>query len=225
MSSVAVLIPWRDAGCEHRSRALAYVLGRLAEHPWPVVIGRHDDGPWCKALAVADALSQTSADTLIVHDADVWTEGLAPAVKAVQGGESVWAVPHKLVKRLGAEATTNLLVGREPRDLEQAAYTGIAGGGITALRRDVYEDCPLDPRFEGWGQEDHSWGWALRTLHRREWRGTADLLHCWHPPQARMTRRVGRPEGRVLERRYVAARRDPGVMRRLVEEARCPSTC
>ncbi len=223
--SVAILIPWRDVGCEYRARALTYVLSRLAEHAWPVVIGRHDDGEWCKALAVADALEQTAADVLIVHDADVWTDGLSAAVAAIEAGEAAWAVPHRHVKRLREQATQELYEGREPQGLAQPAYTGIAGGGITVARRDVYEDCPLDARFMSWGQEDHAWGWALRTLHGLEWRGTSDLLHCWHPPQRRMTRRHGSVEGRSLERRYLAARRDPDAMRRLVEEARCSLTC
>lgn len=222
MSSVAVLIPWRDVACEHRTRALAYVRSRLTD--WPVVIGRHDDGDWCKAVAVADALSQTDADTLIVHDADVWCDGLPEAVRAVEDG-AAWAVPHRLVKRLSDQATADLIAGRHPQGLAQPVYTGIAGGGITVLRRDVYEDCPLDARFQGWGQEDHALGHALRTLHGLEWRGTADLLHCWHPPQERMTRRHGSVEGLRLERRYIAARRDPDRMRLLVEEARCSPIC
>ena len=222
--SVAVLIPWRDVACEHRSRALIYVV-RSQLAAWPVFIGRHDEGPWCKALAVADALSQTDADTLILHDADCFTTGLGAAVDAVERDEAVWAVPHRLLHRLTADATRALYEGREPQGLEQPAYVGIAGGGVTVVRRDVYEACPLDARFTGWGQEDHAFGHALRTLHGREWRGTADLVHCWHPPQERMTRRVGCLEGRRLERRYVAARRSPDAMRRLVEEAGCPSTC
>ena len=218
--SVAVLIPWRDAACKHRERALTWVIAQLAQHGWPVVIGRCDEGPWVKAQAVADALSQTQAEVLVVHDADVWCEGLPRAVEAAQEREAAWAVPHTTVRRLTEEATRMLFTGREPQGLAQPVYTGVPGGGATVIRREVYEGCPLDPRFAGWGQEDHSWGWALRTLHGREYRDPAPLIHLWHPPQKRMNRRHGSLEGKALERRYVNARRDPDAMRRLVEEAR-----
>lgn len=219
--SVAVLIPWRDVNCPHRRRALEFTHARYEAAGWPVVIGRHETGRWCKAAAVADALSQTQAQVLVVADADCFTEGLSGAVEAVEAGEAAWAVPHTLVRRLTADATGMLYDGREPQGLAQPAYSGVAGGGITVVRRDVYDATPLDARFEGWGQEDHSWGWALRTLHGPEYRDPAPLIHLWHPPQQRMTRRHGSPEGKALERRYVQARRDPARMRALVEEGRC----
>lgn len=228
--SVAVLIPWRDAGCEYRVRALAYVLGRLAEHPWPVVIGHHDDGEWCKALAVADALSQTTADTLIIHDADVWTDGLARAVEAVRGGEAAWAVPHRAnrgIYRLTEASTARHMAG-EPLTglpLAESRYDGVAGGGIAVVHRSTYEACPLDPRFRGWGGEDESWGYALRALYGAALRGRSLLVHLWHPPQPRISRATGSEASGVLRKRYARARFRPNQIAALVEEARCSPIC
>lgn len=224
MSSVAVLLPWRDVACEHRTRALAYVCEQFAEYPWPVVIGRHDDGEWCKALAVQDALSQTSAETLILHDADVWCDGLAGAVSSVQDGAS-WAIPHTATRGIHrlTEASTARYVAGEPLaglPLAECRYDGVAGGGIAVVNRAVYDACPLDPRFRGWGGEDESLGHALRALHGVAPRGRSPLVHLWHPSQPRITRGTGSEASSTLRKRYARARFRPDQIAALVEEAR-----
>lgn len=216
-------------GCEHRDRALMYVISRHAENRWPVILGHHTDGPWCKALAVRDALEQTDADVLAICDADAWTDGLAAAVCAVRDG-AAWAVPHRGVFRLTETATALYAAGSDLAELEteERPYLGFEGGGMTVLRRDVYENCPLDPRFTGWGGEDDSFGFALRALHGAPWRPTEymPLVHLWHPPQERATRSFGSLEGRELRKRYARAQGQPDVMRSLIEEAACRSqTC
>ena len=219
--SVTVLIPYRP-GCPHRTAALTWVLTRHAGNGWPVVIGRGDErGPWVKADAVADALRQTRAETLIVADADVWTDGLPTAVANVTNG-APWAMPHKSVERLTAAGTERFMAG-EPwpnLPLAQRGYRGAEGGGIVVLRRDVYETCPLDPRFRGWGSEDESWGMALRTLLGPVVRGKAHLVHLFHPPQARARRAFGSLEGWELRKRYARATGNPAAIRALIEEAR-----
>lgn len=70
------------------------------------------------------------------------------------------------------------------------------------------------------GQEDESWACALHTLLGEPWRGDADLVHLFHPPQERMTRRRGSQESWRLRNRYFAARDDPAAIRGLIEESR-----
>ena len=214
--SVAVVIPWRD-GCSHRRRALEFVDGFWsARHPgWPVVYGEHPDGDWCKAIAVANALDHTSADMLVIADADVYCDGLAVAVECCQ----TWAVPHRMLHRLDETATADLYATGAPGPgRTEKPYVGHAGGGIVVIRRDVYESCPLDPRFVGWGQEDDAWAHALTTLFGLPWRGSADLFHLWHPPQERLSRTTGSRDGRILYRRYRNAARSRVVMERLLAE-------
>lgn len=216
MASVAVIIPF-GGDDPHRARALDWVLHAYAtRYPgWPVAIGRHDEQPWCKATAVAEALGQVDAHLLVVADADVWCDDLATAAAQC----ATWAVPHRTLHRLDAAATDLLInTGTPGPGRAQRPYTGHPGGGITVVRRDIYDDCPLDPRFRGWGQEDDSWAHALRTLHGPPWRGAADLVHLWHPPQQRRTRTIGNNEGRRLLYRYRAASRNPEQMRRLIAE-------
>lgn len=221
--STCVLIPWRSTDCPHRTRALAYVLSRYATTGWPVVIGRHDasEGPWNKALAVTDALTQTQAEILILADADCWTEGLPDAVQAVKDG-APWAIPHRGVHRLNQDATTRYMAG-EPLDglpLGERAYLGVEGGGLVVIRRAAYEAAPFDARFTGWGNEDEAAGFAWRGLHGPPWRGKAPLIHLFHPPQERATRKFGSMDSRDLRKRYARARHDPDAMRRLIEEGR-----
>src|SRR5687768_12609226 len=58
--------------------------------------------PWNKARAVMPAVEDSCADIVVLADADVWTEGLAAAVRAVEQGAS-WAIPHRHVHRLTEE--------------------------------------------------------------------------------------------------------------------------
>jgi hypothetical protein len=205
----AVLIPYR-AGCPHRARALDRVTSLYRQqHPdWPVVLGRCDEGPWVKALAIFDALSRTDADVLVVADADVWSDGIGEAAAAVEQGAK-WAIPHWLVRRLAEDGSE-----------QERPYPGIEGGGIVVLPRETLLETPPDPRFVGWGQEDESFGLALTVIHGSPWRGKADLLHFYHPPQPRLTRRRGSRESWDLRKRYFNARYQPGAMEALIGEAR-----
>lgn len=220
--SVGVLIPWRTTSCPHRTRALEYVLAHYATtHPdWPVVIGRHNDGAWCKATATAGALSQTQATVLILADADCVAEGLAEAVEAVHAG-APWAIPHRGVHRLDEAGTARWIARDAALDglpLAERPYLGVEGGGVTVIRRDVYIGCPLDARFLGWGSEDDALGMALRTLHGPPVRVRAPLIHLWHPPQERATRSFGSMQSRDLRKRYARAQHNPAAMRALIEE-------
>lgn len=219
--SVEVLIPWRGR-CPHRRRALDWVTAR---YRWPVTLAVAPAGPWCKAAALEAAVAESTADILVIADADVWCDGTPVAVDAVRGG-APWAVPHTRVRRLTRPSTRWMLAGHEPDpgyDVEERPYRGIMGGGLTVLPREIYQQVPLDRRFTGWGQEDISWGIALGTLAGSRWRGTSDLVHLWHPPQERLSRRVGSEEGLALHRRYQLAQDDPAAMTALIEEARCLS--
>lgn len=205
----------------HRERAINWVLDRYAErHPdWRLLLAPAAEGPWSKGQAVADAALASDANIVIVADADVWCEGLEAAVTAVATG-APWAIPHHRVHRLTADATVRVLAGADPwrQDTAERPYVGVTGGGLVVLTRATLECMPLDPRFRGWGGEDISWGVALHCLAGSPWRGVAPLVHLWHPPQDRRTRRVGSVENEMLRRRYFLARRDPDRMRNLLSE-------
>lgn len=223
--SVAVLVPWGGT-CPHRRAAWIHVRAWYAQTfpSWRVLRG---DCPeeWSKAEAVARAYQQAgNPDVLVVADADCLVPGLSLAVRKVESG-APWAVPHLLVHRLSREATRQVLSGHNPATLSgrhryaQRPYRGYEGGGVTVLRREVYEQVPLDPRFRGWGQEDESWAHALRTLHGKPWRGSSHLWHLWHPEPGRMNRRTGSEASKRLWQQYRSIR-DPERMYAFMEPAR-----
>lgn len=226
-----VLVPWCPSD-PHRVNAWRWVRDRYESLGWQVVEGSPPEGPWCKALAVADALQRAHGGSLVIADADVWTDGVIEAVAALD--THPWAVPHRLVHRLTPAATADLLAGGglslppPASALDNPPYYGTVGGGVVAIRRDTYEAIPLDPRFSGWGGEDHAWGMALHKLAGRPWVGNAPLVHLWHPPQdeappvrgPRAKQTIPDPANRALDRRYRDAKASTARMQALVAEAR-----
>jgi hypothetical protein len=221
--NVSVLVPWQP-GCPHREAAWNFLRSRW-ERVGEVIVGTCE-GPWVKAAAVADALTRAAGDVLVIADADVWVDP-SDAVAAC----ATWAVPHLKVHRLSEASTAQVLNGADWRRLpldasnprDRKPYVGQAGGGVTVVRRDVYEDCPI-PRIVGWGQEDESWAIALQCLYGKPWRGNVDLVHLWHPPQPRRSRVVGSDESRKLRARFRSERSNPTAMRELIKETAWPES-
>ena len=209
--SVSVIIPWR-AGCPHRQAARDWLGTRLAvDHPdWQVVDADCTDEVWNKAEAVAAGVTRAFGDVLVVHDADVWCDGLPDAVQAVRNG-APWAMPHSNVYRLTEAATRAALAEPAPPEPDRSEtierpYRGVEGGGIVVLSRATFERVPLDTRFRGWGGEDESWAAALSTLAGPVHRLDRPLIHFWHPPQERQSRARGSDENYALWQAYRAAR-------------------
>lgn len=216
---VECVVPF-TGDCPYRRAAWDWVRERL---PYPARTGSCEV-PWIKARAVMPAIEASDAEIVIVHDADVFCPSLPDAVRAVQEG-APWAVPHRGVHRL-TEMASEVYMARgelEGLTMDEKVSLGMIGGGIVVGRREVLLDVPLDPRFVGWGQEDHAWGLALATLHGQPWRPTSysPLVHLWHPPQERMTRRSGSPASKDLVNRYAQALDRPDRMRALLKEAEC----
>lgn len=212
MSEVAVLIPFGNS-TPWRRRALEYTQIWYEKNlkDARIYLGFHA-GPWCKAKAVSKALADSHEPVLVVADADCVTSGIQEAVRAVQQG-AAWAIPHLKVYRMSREATLRIYSGATPGSLtgrsiwlDQRPYKGFEGGGITVLRRDVYLDCPLDPAFTGWGQEDEAWAVALNSLHGAPWRGQAPLYHLWHEKPSRLTRYAGSAASLARLEQYKEAR-------------------
>lgn len=219
-AAVAVLVPYggRD---QHRGRLLAWTLVQLARHvPYEVIIGHHDsDEPWCKAVALDRALRETTAEVVILHDADVWAEGLEEAVNHVLETGVGWAIPHTTVRRLTPAATETVLSGGPLTGEVERAYRGVPAGGVTVLRRELYEEAPLDRRFIGWGQEDLAAGHTWRVLSGNPWRSVKPLWHLWHEPQQKLTAAIGSRPSKLLLDRYRAAT-DRGTLLELIHEGR-----
>lgn len=234
--TVRVVIPWRG-GATDRVANLCRVMSWWAEdYPtWPVVIGEWPDdrGTWRKGCAVDAAGRPEDDDIVIVADADVVCPQVGEAVDAVAGGRVRWAVPHRMVHRLSAWSTSR--VNSRDVDLPPKAqkispyvdesYVGSPGGGLVVIRGRTLAHVPIDPRFEGYGSEDHSWSLALHRVAGQPYRGHGDLWHLWHRPQARTrggmsaARGIGSEANVRLWTRYRTAA-TPQAMALLVMEAR-----
>lgn len=226
---VAVVIPFDPAGDEARARAFEFVRGHYAaRHPtWRIVAGAGDSGEvWSKGAAVAGLLEQTSAELLVIADADSFIADhatLAEAVHLVAVRNATWVVPHVKVHRLTEAATLEVYAGRRPRlgKTVRPPYVGLIGGGILVIRRtDFLRAGGFDPRFLGWGGEDQSLGWALETLVGWPTRLEGTLVHLWHPHPAPDLRGSEASEALVAE--YRAARGRPRLMAALAERLPLP---
>lgn len=200
MADVSILIPYGNE-TSWRKCALEHVEGWYEDtlEDAEILLGPGGE-PWCKARAVAHALAGSTAPVVVIADADCIAPGITQAVRAVQQG-AAWAMPHLKVYRMSQTATREIFRGAPPgsltgqnRWLDQSPYKGYEGGGITVLRRDVYLQCPLDPAFRGWGQEDEAWALALNALHGPPWRAQGPLYHLWHEKPARVSRYAGSEE-------------------------------
>jgi hypothetical protein len=222
--SVAVVVPYRAQ--PGREEAFTFVTRRLQDDGWPLLIADAKTEGWCKADAVGWAITVPMApeDVMVVHDADVFVSprSLRAAVAHVEehGG---WAIPHHNVERLSESSTLELLrTGNVPADVTYTRwpYLGMAGGGVVVLHRATYDDCPLDKRFIGWGDEDQSWGWALSCLYGLPMRTDGVLRHLWHPHPAPGARHSASLDAHRIWRAYRAYRDDPIRMRLLLNGAR-----
>lgn len=224
-----IVVPLTPTEDMWRRAAWLRTVEHLCSVPWPIAVGEGDASSWSKGAALADGVALApTADVLVIHDADciVSAPALRACVTACADG-APWAMPHVWVHRLNRRATCEVEAGRAmpwevpDRDRDRLPYRGVPGGGVTVVRADVWADCPVDPRFIGWGGEDEAWGWALTTLYGPPWRppaGDDRLYHLWHPHAAPRQRFPTRPDARALLQRYRNARRVPRVMRAVVHD-------
>ena len=180
-------------------------------------------GAWSKGAAVNPTVAASDAELVIVADADSWVTLEATEKACEQAEARGWAMPHSTVKRLSRAGTTAVYRGEvdiSKARMERSPYPALPGGGILMVRRDVWDTIGgFDPRFVGWGGEDHAVGLALATLSGPvSRRRVAPLWHLWHQPSP--NNRRPSPESRRLDERYRKARNNPQAMRELVKEVR-----
>ncbi len=219
--TVAVLFPFGSSD-DFRDRAFQFVAEWYRiELPGVIrAIGTVVSGEWSKGEAVANALAETDAETLVIADADSYLvppETIRQAVALVEAG-TPWVVPHTHVHRLTEAETARVYAGATPRlgKVVRQVYTGPAGGGIVVLTRTAWDTVRgIDPRFLGWGGEDLSFGYALETLVAPVTRLDGALVHLWHPHPAPDLRGSEASEALVAE--YREARGFPRRMRAVID--------
>ena len=209
-----------------RRRARAWTTRWWQARGYQVTIGETDGPRWCKADAYNQAAAASTADVLVIADADSIPRPRALDRAVDHAAAGGWAVPFRKVRRLTPDATDTLLAcdpatQDEPavRVLAQAPHDALPGGGVVVMHRDIWGQVGgFDPRFRGWGGEDYALGCALRTLAGPALMCGGNLWHLWHTPQPDC--RAASPATDALGWRYRKAKFKPDAMRALIGEWR-----
>ena len=213
---IQVLIPFGGED-PHRAAARDWVAARYAQR-FEVTIAEMS-GPWSKGAAVNPALDASTADIIIAADADSFVDEQHLDRAILHAEVHGWAMPHSIVKRFDRSSTADILAGRPGRRrLERGSYPALPGGGIVVATKQAWSTVRgFDPRFVGWGGEDHALGLAFGALVAPvNTRRHAALCHLWHPPHPHC--RKPSQANRDLDARYRKARRNPDLMADLVGE-------
>jgi len=259
---VSILIPFR---CPDRHSQRVKNVDWLmrywkAQLPGAEVIVGDDpmtDAPFSKSVAVNDAASRASGDVLVIVDADGFMSAdrvmhcVSEIRAARKRGQRLWFVPYRKFYRLTEEASRLLLASdprsphefREPLQQEYVlndtdpAIGHWYGAMIQIMPREAFDEVGgWDPRFRGWGGEDHAAMRAMDTLWWPHKTLPSQVLHVWHPqlgpdgPKTLVSWRERMWEGQddpqanaKLSHRYYAAQNKPPQMRALVDEGRSNS--
>lgn len=221
-SSVDLIIPYMpDEGL--RDKNFHYLTSLWEEHHPSV--GIHVglvQGMWNKAKAIDNALKTSSAEIIIVADADVWCEPrfIVRAAHHVARKRS-WSMPHQKVYRM--DKATSAQWTPEYRGkvrYDRQPYPGVPGGGLFVIRREDYNLCPMDPRFVGHSGQDIAWAHSAHTLVGPLYRLSGKLWHLYHEPQpTKRDPEYSKPNFRLM-RQYALARGNTMRTRQLVNEGR-----
>ena len=208
---------------EHRTAARIWVTRWYAARGYRVVTGTATGVDWCKADAYNPAVAASTADVVVLADADSFPDADALAEAVDMADRLGWAAPFDQVRRLSYDATM-MLLDCDPattdvppdRRVEADVHDVLPGGGIVVMRRELALACgPYDRRFVGWGGEDFALGNTARTL-TGNYAGTVGgpLWHLWHPRHAA----VMSHDTRVLINAYRRAKFQPDAIRSLIDE-------
>ncbi len=218
MADIDVIIPFGGDDV-YRQLNLLHIQQQWWDLEIPIKVGVYEEGPWCKAYAVEEALINSTAEWIIITDGDVWCENVDHWIDDVVTSEQQWGIPHKTIDRLDAASTSKVLTGGPwGGTYAKPPYKSVAGGGTVMLRREMYEQVPLDPRFVGWGYEDECWGLGLMTMFGEPVKGTDPMWHLWHPPAIPKTGRVMDSDKRRLRQRYHSSAYRTKLMSQLLAE-------
>lgn len=217
--NVDVVIPHGRADDEHRQAVRAHVAASyVRSHPdWSVRLAPCPTRRWSKGAAANPVIAASSADVVILADADSLVAALPLAAAVTAATRTGWAVPHTRVHRIPQDDTGLILAGQRGIPVPLENRPALPGGGIVVATRQAWQTVNgVDPRFVGWGGEDQALGMALTHLVGEPWKAPAPVIlwHLWHPSGPR----EASEQSKQLWRRYKTARQSPDMMSNLVKE-------
>jgi glycosyltransferase involved in cell wall biosynthesis len=254
---VSIIIPFRSSNPNNqRTRNFEWLFQYWSEHlPGAEIIEGHDpeeDKPFSKSVAINCAVKKSTGDVLVIVDADgyISAEVVLKCVqeirKARSRGRRLWFVPYRRFYRLTQKASSALLASSPsnpkqfscpPSEEHTQGDTDPSvghwyGAMIQIMPREAFSLVGgWDPRFRGWGGEDHAAMRAMDTLYWPHKTMPVQVLHVWHPqlgpsgPSAWVHWKDRMWEGQTdpsvndrLSWRYYHASGKPTIMRKLVNE-------
>lgn len=221
-----IYLPWRDSGAQDRLRNMRHVKRELESYELgPVrLMDSEAKRPFSRAQARNDAVSNSTADVVVLCDADTlpMPDALASAIK----GASESAVLHlPYTQYVGltekhAKAVTSNKTGVDDMEWLETADHSI--GGVWVIQPKAWWNAEgMDPKFTGWGWEDNAFYFASNTLNGDTVRHTGNIYHLWH---TRAPNLIHTPQYRLNKQRYnryrYVARNGPAKLREFIRSGR-----
>lgn len=209
-----------------------------------------------KSVAINDAASKAHGNVFVLLDADAYlpADSITYCAKEIRLAQKkkwkLWFVPYRKLYRL-SEGVSNKLLQSDPKHLfpistpprdedftnkgtyENTPISCIGhwyGAMVQIMSRSAFETVGgWDPRFTGWGGEDHAAMAAMDTLYSPHKTLSSAVFHLWHPilvsgtendkENKRMwANQTTSGNNNALSGRYYYSQGNPLKMRKLVDE-------
>lgn len=223
MTTVQVLVPWRDDGCSWRRAAWDFVKARwLTQFPdWRIMSASDgaESGPFNVARALNACVDASTADVCVVTGADavLRPECVVEAVKLAEAGRWVMAADVMWrLDRLDTEAVLAMEPDARLPNLGRRRVCQSGWGPLVAPRRLLLERL-WDERMVA-GGEDDVFGLAAETLWGPAARVTRSPVHLLYHPSPQRAKHPQRDEAVALLHAYKCCRWDQVAMHRLSRE-------
>ena len=183
MADVAVVVPWRDPGCEFRREAWTHVTGLWRDAGYFVVNADSGHEPFNRSASRNLGASMVDAEVLVFCDADAVLpmESVAWAVEAARSAPGL-VKPFARAGFLTAEASRIYLDGGPlVEELLSPVVEEFSGLAWVIHRDRLAELGGFDEGFVGYGGEDDAFLHVCDTLLGSTWWGSGTAYSLWHP--------------------------------------------
>ena len=252
---ISIIIPFRCPDPTHPRARNVIWLKKYWKAQLPgaeIIMGEDPDlnVPFSKCVAINNGVAKSKGDVLVLIDADGYMaiNDLLACVEEIRlarkKGHKLWFVPYRKFYRL-TQAASELILASDPQHPvefptppnEDHYYKGEPDKGhwygamCQIMPREAFDAVGgWDPRFRGWGGEDHAAMRAMDTLWAPHKTMPSQILHIWHPQIGnngvqdfvwKDRRWDGQNDSAVNNRlswRYYWATGKPQIMRKLLDE-------
>lgn len=227
--AVAVLIPYRPSGDDHRARLCRHVTSWWADEfpAWPIVRAAGPTaGPFQRAAALNEAAAiaddavaldleqppgSSRWDVAVLTDADTIVppgqieQAVHRATKSgrMTLGYDLYVAINRRGTRSVLEGAAGVLTPTGWRRHRLATYHGTTVSSLVVVRRDLWDKAQgFDEQFVGWGWEDSSFALVAESVAGPIDRVPGPCWHLWHPTSPERSRRS--PTYEANRARYAA---------------------